>query len=86
MGKNSESFKIELNEIRSFLAEKKQLPILAERAGVTVRTVYNTFNEQSFDDLKGDRLNVYREAIKLVEEIKNLPLKAKNLFNEAVNS
>ena len=82
MGKNEKTFKDELMEIRDYLKEKKQLQVLADRTGVTPRTVSNTFDlTNSFDELKGDRLNVYRNAIILMEEIKSLPDKATIVLN-----
>jgi hypothetical protein len=82
MGKNSENFKKNLEEVKSFLSEKKQITTLAERAGVSTRTVYNVFNAESFEELNGIKLDVYRHAIKLVEEIKSLPMLAEEAINK----
>ena len=75
-------FKDQLNKIKSYLAERKMLKKLAERANVEVRTVHNAFSANTFDDLKGSRLDVYREAINMVDEIKSLPTMATRAINK----
>ena len=62
-----------LKEMQLFLADKKQLTVLAERAGVSIRTVYDTFDCEDFEKLKGKQLTVAQKAIDLINEIKNMP-------------
>ena len=65
-------FKKQLNEIKELLSQKKKFNELCRRANVSLRTIYNTFDANSFDELKGVRLDVYKEAIKMVDEINSL--------------
>jgi hypothetical protein len=44
--------------------------------------VYNTFNSQSYDEIKGARLKVYKEAIKMVDEIKSLPAQSAEVLSK----
>ena len=76
MGKNSESFKQTLNDMKEFLSTRKQFSLLAENSRVSLRTVYDTFEAESFNDLTGKQLAVYRTAIEMVKEIKSLPQQA----------
>jgi hypothetical protein len=76
MGKNSENFKQSLSEMKKFLTSRQQFSVLANKCEVSLRTVYNTFEAESFEDLKGKQINVYRAAIELVNEIKSLPHQA----------
>ncbi len=80
MGKTSE--KNQLLTMREFLADRKQITTLAERSGVSVRTVYDTFTQASPDLLKGKQLVVFRKAIELINEIKSLP----DLAMKAINN
>lgn len=82
MGKLLE--KNQLKEMHEFLASRKQLTVLAERAEVSLRTVYDTFYRTSSEELKGKQLIVYRKAIELINEINELPTLAGNaLKNKA---
>jgi len=82
MGKNQDNFKETLNGIQKFLSEKKQLKNLADRSGVSLRTVYDTFEVESFSQLAGKQLAVYQTSILMVEEIKKLPQLAENAINK----
>lgn len=82
MGKKQDNFKETLNGIQEILVAKKQFQNLASRSGVSLRTVYSTFDVESFEELKGKQLAVYQEAIVLVEEINNLPQRAENAINK----
>ncbi|MDD3195342.1 MAG: hypothetical protein PHU68_06035 [Paludibacter sp.] len=75
MGKKSG--KNQLKEMRDFLSERKLISELAKRAGVGVRTVYDTFAQASEEDLKFKQIKVYQTAIEMVAEIKQLPQRAK---------
>lgn len=74
-----ETFKSDLEGIRNFLSEKRKLTDLAKRAGVSIRLVHQALSVSKFEELTGDKLTVYQEAITFVEEIKNLPAKAKEV-------
>lgn len=80
----NENFKENLSEIKKILTEKKQISTLAERSGVSVRTVYDTFESESFSELSGKKLTVYRTAIQMIEEISALPAMAENALNKHV--
>lgn len=75
MGKKSG--KNQLKDMRNFLSERKLISELAKRAGVGVRTVYDTFAQASEEDLKFKQIKVYQTAIEMVAEIKQLPQRAK---------
>lgn len=75
MGKKSG--KNQLKDMRDFLSERKLISELAKRAGVGVRTVYDTFAQASEEDLKFKQIKVYQTAIEMVAEIKQLPQRAK---------
>lgn len=75
-------FKRQLVEMRAYLADRKMLKEVGKRAGVEVRTVHDAFSSQTFDDLKGARLKVYKEAIKMIEEIKSLPAMASEALSK----
>lgn len=75
-------FKEQLKEMQAIISEKKWLSVLATRSGVEVRTVYNTFNAESYDEIKGARLKVYKEAIKMVDEIKSLPAQSAEVLSK----
>ena len=70
-----------LRELQQFLSEKKQITELADRSKVSLRTVYDTFNCADFSVLKGKQIIVAQEAIKLVNEIKNMPEAAREALN-----
>ena len=57
----------------SFLTEKKVVIELCNRAECTRNTVYKTFENEGPEQLSGKQLTVYQEAVKLINEIKNLP-------------
>ena len=75
MGNTGE--KNQLKEMRDFLSERKMISELAKRAGVGVRTVYDTFAQASEGDLKFKQIAVYKTAIEMIAEIKQLPELAK---------
>lgn len=81
MVKNTETFKSNLESIKDFLAEKRMLSDLAENVGVSDRLVQQALSVNSFDELTGKKLKVYEAAIEMVEKIKNLPDKAKEVLN-----
>lgn len=81
MGKKSETFKSDLQAIKNFLAKRRRLSVLAEQVGVSVRLVHEALSVNSFDELTGDKLTVYEEAINMVNNIKNLPDKAQEILN-----
>ena len=62
-----------MKEMLSFLTEKKVIIELCNRADCTRNTVYNTFDNEGPEKLSGKQLTVYQEAVKLINEIKNLP-------------
>ena len=62
-----------MKEMLSFLTEKKVLAELCNRAGCTRNTIYSTFGNDGPEQLSGKQLTVYKEAVKLINEIKNLP-------------
>ena len=76
MSKELESFKQSLNEMKEFLSSRKQFTLLAKNSEVSLRTVYDTFEAESFNKLTGKQLAVYRKAIEMVNEIKSLPQQA----------
>lgn len=76
MVKEKENFKQSLIEMQEFLSTRKQMGNLAKESGTSLRTVYDTFAVNSFNDLKGKLLIVYRTAIKMIKEIKSLPEQA----------
>lgn len=65
-----------MKEILEKIREKGLLVELMDRADVSRNTVIATFENESFDDLKGKQLAVYREAVKMIEEINSLPKRA----------
>jgi DNA-binding phage protein len=79
MGKSSE--KNQLKEMRDFLSERKLISELARRAGVGVRTVYDTFGQKSEKDLKFKQITVYKTAIEMINEVKQLPELAKKALS-----
>lgn len=81
MGKNVENFRQSLCDMKEFLSSRKQMKALAEKSNVSLRTVYDTFNASSFEDMKGKQLDVYRMAIQMVTEIKSLPQQADEALN-----
>lgn len=74
--------KNQLKEMQEFLASKKQLGVLAQRAGVSLGTVYGTFDVEDFESLKGKQLTVYQTAVELINEIKSLPAMAAEALNK----
>lgn len=75
MGNTGE--KKQLKEMRDFLSERKMISELAKRAGVGVRTVYDTFAQASAEELKFKQILVFKTAIEMIAEIKQLPELAK---------
>lgn len=75
MGNSSE--KNQLKEIKEFLSERKLISELARRAGVGVRTVYDTFAQASVEELKFKQILIFKTAIEMIAEIKQLPELAK---------
>lgn len=65
-----------MKEILEKIKEKGLLPELMLRADASRSTVNVTFENESFDDLRGKQIIVYREAVKLIEEINMLPKRA----------
>jgi len=72
MVNKQKTFKQNLIEIQEFLSSRKQLSVLANKCKVSLRTVYNTFEANEFDHLKGKQIDVYRESINMITEIKSL--------------
>lgn len=65
-----------MKEILEKIKEKGLFPELMLRADASRSTVNVTFENESFDDLRGKQIIVYREAVKLIEEINMLPKRA----------
>jgi len=80
MVKTTENFKDNLKGIKDYLTEKRMIKDLASRSGVSDRQVGLTFSVKSFEELTGKKLIVYQEAIKMVDEIKNLPAMANKVI------
>jgi len=71
-----ENFKDNLKSIGEFIAARQKLGELAKRAETSLSTVYETFKVENFESLSGKKLDVYRIAIEMVNEIKSLPQQA----------
>lgn len=80
MVKTTETFKSDLQKIKDFLSEKRKLTDLANEVGVSIRLVHEALSVESFSDLKGQKLTVYQAAIKMVDDIKNLPIRANEVI------
>ena len=76
-----ENFKENLKAISEFLAQRSKLGELAKNTRTSLSTVYDTFKVDTFDQLTGKKLDVYRLAIQMVQEIKSLPEKANDVLN-----
>lgn len=71
MDMEQKNFARDLAELRKFLADRKLLGELADRAGAKSRTVQYALSVKSQQDLKGKRLKVYLEALILKKEIES---------------
>lgn len=71
-----------MKEIFEFIKKKNQLQELLERSGASRNTVITTFKKESFEELKGKQIDVYREAVKLIEEINLLPKRAEEALGK----
>lgn len=63
------TFSESLSELRKYLADRKLLGVLEERAGAKSRTVQYALTAKSKKELKGKRLKVFQQAILLRKEI-----------------
>jgi len=77
-----ESFKQSLNEMKEFLTTRKKLSELAAKSNVSLRTVYNTFDAKEFNDMKGRQIDVYRNAIEMINEINSLQKQSTDALNK----
>ena len=83
MGKliEMEAEKKTIREVYSFLKERGMLPELMERTGSSRNTVISTFTG-SFENLKGKRLLLFKEAVKMVEELNELKARAEEALGK----
>lgn len=72
-------FKQKLQRLKSFLTEKRKINTLAQRCGVDPATVQSAFKAETKDDLRGKRLEVINEALKMRDEIEADIAKLQNL-------
>ncbi len=68
--------KNKLTEVFTFLKERSLIGKLAERADVSRGTISATFACNNVSDLKGKQIDVFQEAVKMVEEINQLATRA----------
>lgn len=71
-----------MKEILEKIKEKGMFSELMLRADASRTTVNRTFENESFDSLKGKEITVYREAVALLEEINNLPARAAEALSQ----
>jgi hypothetical protein len=81
MGKTEVNFKQSLNEMQEFLSSRKKITELAEKANVSLRTVYDMFAVEKFKELKGKQIDAYRCAIEMINEINSLQKQAIDALN-----
>ena len=67
------------SDVYEFLKERGMIPELMVRTGASRNTVMSTFADE-FGKLKGKRLLIFKEAVKMAEEINEL----KNRAEEAL--
>lgn len=83
MGKliEMEAEKKTIREVYDILRERGMLPELMERTGLSRNTVISTFTGK-FEDLKGKRLLLFKEAVRLVEELNELKARAEEALGK----
>lgn len=72
----------QLKEIYEFLKSRNKIKELCIRTGNSFNTVSKTFEQPNFDSLKGVQINICDTAIKMVEEINNLPARAAEALSQ----
>lgn len=77
-----DNFKDNLKSIGEFITSRQKLGELAKRTETSLSTVYETFKVETFEQLSGKKLDVYRNAIQMVNEIKSLPQQAKDALKD----
>lgn len=70
-----------IREVYDILRERGMLPELMERTGLSRNTVISTFTGK-FEDLKGKRLLLFKEAVRLVEELNELKARAEEALGK----
>lgn len=73
--------KKKFSDVYEFLKERGMIPELMERTGASRNTVMSTFAD-AFENLKGKRLLIFKEAVKMVEEINELKARAEEALGK----
>ena len=71
-----------LKDIYTFLRDKGLLVELINRTGVSRATMLATFENERYEELKGKQLLTFKEAVRMVEEINELPRRAEEALGK----
>lgn len=80
MGKMDSKFLKIRNRLIAEIKEFELKPILIETSGVSRNTVNETFKVESEKDLVGKKLHVWKTALTLIEERRNLLSKSEKIL------
>lgn len=74
--------KNKLQEVFAFIKSRNLIGKLAERADASRSTISATFANESVHDLKGKQLDIFSEAVQMIEEINQLAVRAEEALTK----